>query len=289
MASNNPFALLGEEDEPVKIVKSTPKPQQKVEQKPVVGLSKPQRPLREQNGSKPRSARKDRPAPKDGPFMEKPEQKDEKKVNKNYRHQKPTHGREFDRKSQGVSYKGGDKKEVAGKATWGEEVEGQVEGEKVAEQEIVEETVAEPEVVEKDPEDDFKSFADYLAAKEAKKVVAEVNLRQANEGAEDPKWKKLTKVENTEEVFIAAKKDQAPKEKKSKETKQKATVPIEINFAPPPREPRENRSAGRGRGNGNRDGNRGGKPRGRGGKSAGRSGPGVNVQDTEAFPSLGGN
>ncbi|KAJ3252505.1 hypothetical protein HK103_001443 [Boothiomyces macroporosus] len=253
MASNNPFALLVEDDEPVQNVKPTPKPQQKVEQKPVVGLSKPQKPLREQNGSKPRSARKDRPAPKEGSFMEKPEHKDEKKP-KNHRHQKPNHGREFDRKSQGVAYKGGEKKEVAGKATWGEEVEGQVEGEK-----------------------------------EAKKVVADVKIRQANEGVEDPKWKKLTKIENTEEVFIEVKKDQAPKERKAKEAKQKVTVPIEINFAPPPREPRENRSAGRGRGNGNRGGNRGGKPRGRGGKPAGRSGPGVNVQDTEAFPSLGGN
>lgn len=144
MASNNPFALLVEDDEPVQNVKPTPKPQQKVEQKPVVGLSKPQKPLREQNGSKPRSARKDRPAPKEGSFMEKPEHKDEKKP-KNHRHQKPNHGREFDRKSQGVAYKGGEKKEVAGKATWGEEVEGQVEGEKVASVEIAEEeTAAEP-------------------------------------------------------------------------------------------------------------------------------------------------
>lgn len=61
------------------------------------------------------------------------------------------------------------------------------------------------EVVEKDPEDDFKSFADYLADKEAKKVVADVKIRQANEGVEDPKWKKLTKIENTEEVFIEVK------------------------------------------------------------------------------------
>jgi len=286
MASVNPYALLDDDfEKPIQkpvVVKKDEKPK-----------SKPTsaKPLRDQNG---RSDRKKTPrnngqyqrkpaVVKEGEFEEKPEHNNEKKVRGGPR-RAPAHGRDMDRHSQAAPHKSGEKKEVAGKGSWGDEVEAQIEA--TPENENDEFEVEEPE---KQPEDDFKSLADYVKEKQAAKLVADVNIRKANEGVNDPKWTKLTPLnkEKDEEVFFVGK--TANKERKVKEVKAKVHVPIEQTFAPAPRERTERSDrGGRGGRGGSAKNSRGGPKAG--GKSArpSRSGAPVNVQDTVAFPTLGG-
>jgi hypothetical protein len=72
---------------------------------------------------KPRSDNRNKSTVKKGDFMGKPEH-EETKAPRPHKHQKPNHGRPFDRKSQAGNVKSGEKKEVAG---WGNEVSAQIE------------------------------------------------------------------------------------------------------------------------------------------------------------------
>ena len=58
---------------------------------------------------------------------------------------------------------------------------------------------------EPEPEDSFKSLADYKAEKEALRLAAEVKLRKPNEGVDEAQWKKLTLVAKQEDVFFVGK------------------------------------------------------------------------------------
>ncbi|KAI8916248.1 hypothetical protein EDD86DRAFT_273084 [Gorgonomyces haynaldii] len=257
-AMNNPFALLADPEEKPQVKEQKTAPAEKKQVKDT--RPKTQRVLKEQNGKQ-----------ADGtPFLEAPEHKD-KQVQKP---KKNNRGREFDRKSAGIQYKGGDKKEVAGKGTWGDEKEAQLaEGEEAPKED------EEQQEEVKDPEEDYKTLDQFLQTVK-KPVVEAPAVRKANEGADESQWKNVTLIEKTEdEVFFVGKKTQK-KEVQKKEEKVKQTVEIDIKFAAPARESDRPRGRGRGRG----------APRGRGGRGAqnNRGGkPKVNVADTQAFPTLG--
>lgn len=180
--------------------------------------------------------------------------------------------------------------------------------------------IADPEA---EPEDNHKSYAEYLAEKAAQKLEG-LGLKEArapNEGAkEDKKWKsakELTKDERAD-YFKGEEKARRERERASK----KEFLNIDYTFK---EQPRESGGRGRGRGRGGERGDRGGfrgdradrgdrgefrgrgdrgefrgrgrgrgdrgdrgEFRGRGRGRGGSDGPAVAVNDETAFPSLGG-
>lgn len=167
-------------------------------------------------------------------------------------------------------------------------------------------------VEEPEPEDNSKSYAEYLAELAAKKLNlgGTLEARKPNEGSKpDKKWagaKEVTKAE--EEDFIAARERKAGR---TRERKEKVTVDIDHRFVEAPggrggseRGGRGGRGRGEGGFRGRGDGRgRGGEGRGRGGRGGGgefrgsraggprggRGGEQVNLADQSAFPSLGGS
>ncbi|KAG4410741.1 hypothetical protein IFR04_016123 [Cadophora malorum] len=160
-----------------------------------------------------------------------------------------------------------------------------------------------------EPEDNHKSYEEYLADLAEKKLALGAGVpeaRKPNEGSkQDKKWanaKAIAKEE--EEDFVAA---AAGKAKRERERKQKQTIDIDQRFVEAP----EQRGGGRGGfrgGRGRGDGpSRGGRGEGRGGRGEGRGGRGgpsrggrggnsgaprggsapINTNDKSAFPSLG--
>jgi len=161
-----------------------------------------------------------------------------------------------------------------------------------------------------EPEDNHKSYEEYLADLAEKKLALGAGVpeaRKPNEGSkQDKKWanaKAIAKEE--EEDFVAA---AAGKAKRERERKQKQTIDIDQRFVEAP----EQRVGGRGGfrgGRGRSDGpSRGGRGEGRGGRGEGRGGRGgpsrvggrggtsgaprggsasINTNDKSAFPSLG--
>ncbi|CZT03587.1 related to telomeric DNA binding activity [Rhynchosporium agropyri] len=172
-------------------------------------------------------------------------------------------------------------------------------------------TVAE---VEAEPEDNSKSYSEYLAEQAEKKLALGAGIpeaRKPNEGSkQDKKWanaKAIAKEE--EEDFVSA---SAGKAKRERERKQKQTIDIDQRFveAPEQRGGRGGgfpRGGGRGRGDGPARGGRGefrgNRGEGRGGRGGRGDGPSrgarvgggpprggsasINTSDTSAFPSLG--
>jgi len=153
---------------------------------------------------------------------------------------------------------------------------------------------------EPEPEDSSKSYADYLAEQAAKKLegLGVKEARAPNEGSKDnKKWKSAKELvkENTEEYFKGE--DKARRERE-RGRNAKEFLDIDYAFKEQPRDARGGRGGGRGRGRGGERGDfrgdfRGGRGRGppRGeyrGRGRGRDGPGVAVNDENAFPSLGG-
>lgn len=157
---------------------------------------------------------------------------------------------------------------------------------------------------EPEPEDNSKSYADYLAEQAEKKLRLNDNVKEArkpNEGSkQDKKWaaaKAITKDEDVDE-YMAGK---GGKEKRERQRKEKTRLEVDLRYV----EPSGGRGGGdrgrggrgrggRGRGDGYRgrgDGeNRGGGYRGnRGGRDSGRDANSVNVTDENAFPSLSGS
>lgn len=154
-----------------------------------------------------------------------------------------------------------------------------------------------------EPEEKFKTYADYLAEKAAKAAAlgSLPAARQPNEGSRnDTKWKNATplKKDEEEDVFIAGKEAKARKEK---ERKQKQIVEIDQRFQEAPRGgrgggdrggrggDRGDRGGRGGRGGGERRGGPRGGPRGGrdGGYRGGNSNAPINLEDSNAFPSLG--
>lgn len=165
-----------------------------------------------------------------------------------------------------------------------------------------------PDPVEPEPEDNSRSYADYLAEQAEKKLklgATPLAARKPNEGSkQDKKWaqaKPLSKDEEEAE-YIAGRGEKAKRERQRKE---KNVVDVDFRYAEPARGGGE-RGRGRGRGG---DRGRGGGGRGRGefrgrgdgfrgdsfrggrggGREGGRDGGAVNVSDENAFPSLGGS
>jgi len=169
-------------------------------------------------------------------------------------------------------------------------------------------------VAEAEPEDNSKSYAEYLeelAEKKAALNADALNVRKPNEGSkEDKKWANAKAIEKQEEEdFVAG---SGGKAKRERERKQKQTLDIDQRFveAPerggrggggfrggrgrgdgPPRGDRADRGnfrGGRGDrgGRGGRGGDFRGPPRGNTRNNAGPS-SNINTEDKSAFPSLG--
>ncbi|KAK0710876.1 hypothetical protein B0H67DRAFT_491563, partial [Lasiosphaeris hirsuta] len=218
-----------------------------------------------------------------------------------------------DRHSKHVA--GGSEKQAA--AGWGAtegeaELKDEVAGEEIAKTEQKEATTdAIPETEEakeENPEDNYKTYDQYLAEVAEQKLALEseraLALRKANEGIkEDKKWANTKAIvkEEGEDYFAAS----GGKSKRERERKVKQVVELENRYIEPERPGRGGRGggSGRGRGDGARgDGARGrgrGAPRGefRGNRGAARGtenraptagGAPVNPNDESAFPSLGG-
>ncbi|KAJ3317673.1 hypothetical protein HDU76_001092 [Blyttiomyces sp. JEL0837] len=209
----------------------------------------------------------------------------------------PARGREFDRHSANPRHDG-EKKDVAGKGSWGNPVTAEEEAAKDVKEEGA--AVAEgangktteeaaKEVVPAEPEEQLVTLDKYLAEVAAKKPALAVAPRKANDGADDNQWKDAVVLKKEEEELFAgkqkAKKVAAPKEKPVK-----IAVEIEQKFADEERARRggDRPNTGRGGNRGGRGGRGGDRPQsGRGGR--GPRGPVINVDDKDAFPSLGGN
>ena len=162
---------------------------------------------------------------------------------------------------------------------------------------------AEP-VAEPEPEDNSRSYADYLAEQAEKKLKLGGGVpeaRKPNEGSKDKKYANAKPVAKDEgQDFFSGKSEKAKRERQRKE---KNILDIDIKYAEPQtgrgggdRGGRGGRGRGdrgdfRGRGRGRGDGFRGrGDGNFRGGRGGGRGDSGsVNVQDENAFPSLGGS
>ena len=162
-------------------------------------------------------------------------------------------------------------------------------------------------ITEPEPEDNSKSYADYLAEQAEKKLQLGGGVpeaRKPNEGSkQDKKWAqaKPLKKDDEEDAYIAGKGEKAKRERQKKE---KNVVDVDLRYVEPQRGGGDRGRGGRGRGEGRGDfrgGDRGRGGRGRGdgyrgrgdggfrGGRGGREGHAVNPSDTNAFPSLGGS
>ena len=172
---------------------------------------------------------------------------------------------------------------------------------------------------EHEPEDNTKSYAEYMAEKAQQKMsdLGLLEARKPNEGKQDKKWAQAKPLQKEDEDAYMA--GAGAKAKRERQRKEKTTLDIDQRFVEPTdsRGGREGGSRGRGSREGGERGGRGGRGRGegrgdhrggeRGGRGrggdrgvfrgvrggggggvGGRGGAQVNVQDTNAFPSLGG-
>ncbi|KAH7931016.1 hypothetical protein BV22DRAFT_1027780 [Leucogyrophana mollusca] len=142
---------------------------------------------------------------------------------------------------------------------------------------------------EPEEEDNTLTLEQYLAQQKEKEssVVPKLEVRKANEGADDKIWEGAAPLKkDEEEAYFAGKTKSAPKSRGEK--KEKVFIEIEARFERPARGGPRGRGGDRGdrgdRGRGGRG--RGGPGRGRGGANGNAATPVVNVADTTAFPSL---
>lgn len=159
---------------------------------------------------------------------------------------------------------------------------------------------------EAEPEDHSKSYADYLAEQAEKKLKLggeTLQARKPNEGSkQDKKWTEAKAFAKDDEdgEYIAGK---GAKEKRERQRKEKNRLDVDLRYVEPP----SGRGGDRGRGGSRRgefrggERGRGGRGRGgdgyrgrgdggfRGGRGGGRDTASVNVEDENAFPSLGGS
>ncbi|KAL9135840.1 MAG: hypothetical protein Q9175_002960 [Cornicularia normoerica] len=159
---------------------------------------------------------------------------------------------------------------------------------------------AEP-VAEPEPEDNSRSYADYLTEQAEKKLKLGSGVpeaRKPNEGSKDKKYANAKPVaKEGGEDFFSGKSEKAKRERQRKE---KNILDIDIKYVETQSGRGGGDRGGRGRGRGDRGDFRG-RGRGRGDGFRGRSDSGlrggrgmgdggsVNVKDENAFPSLGGS
>lgn len=155
---------------------------------------------------------------------------------------------------------------------------------------------------EPEPEDNSRSYAEYLAEQTEKKLKLGGGVpeaRKPNEGSKQNKeWQKAKPMTRDEEnaEYMAGKGEKAKRERQRKE---KNTLDVDLRYVEPSSARGGSERGGRGRGRGDRGDFRGrGRGRGEGfrgrGDGASRGGRGgrggnVNVADENAFPSLGGS
>jgi plasminogen activator inhibitor 1 RNA-binding protein len=191
------------------------------------------------------------------------------------------------------------------------------DGEKLPEGDTVLPSIENGEEQEAEPEDNSKSYADYLAEQATKKMdgLGILEARKPNEGSKpDKKWSKAKELKREEEEaeYIKGKEEKARRERQRKE---KNLLDVDQGWKDTGSgRGRGGDSGGRGRGRGDRGG-RGGRGRGdgfrgdrggafrggRGGEGGGRGGDGyrggrggspantggINVTSDENFPTLG--
>ena len=173
------------------------------------------------------------------------------------------------------------------------------------------------DIREPEPEDNSRSYADYLAEQAEKKLKlgsGPLEARKPNEGTKpDKKWQNAKEMTKDEEAEYFKGKDE--KAKRERQRKEKQKVDVDLRYVEPSTGGRGDRDGGerrggrgggrgrgergdfRGRGRGGRGGEgfrgRGGDGGYRGGRGGGGGGGGrdanVNVADESAFPSLGGS
>jgi plasminogen activator inhibitor 1 RNA-binding protein len=142
-------------------------------------------------------------------------------------------------------------------------------------------------------EDKTKSFAEYQKEMKSKRSVLKAKpARKANEGVDDSAWesaKLISKpeVDEKDDLAMLLQGSKKPSVQKKKERKEKSTVEIEVKFTQEPaRRGGDDRRGQRGDRGGFRGG-RGGAPRPSTGSYRPQSNKTpVNINDTEAFPSL---
>ncbi|KAF2765826.1 hypothetical protein EJ03DRAFT_330662 [Teratosphaeria nubilosa] len=174
--------------------------------------------------------------------------------------------------------------------------------------------VAADEAVPAEPEDNTKSYDQYLAEQAEKRLALNAGaheIRKPNEGSKQkfPEGSAFSRNAEEENFFIGG----GGKKQKQKEIKEKDVLVLDGQYYAAPDQDRGGRGRGRGgsrggRGDGERRGNRDGgdrRPRGDGdrrprgdrggfggprGGAPPRGGPrgGINTNDESAFPSLGG-
>ncbi|ORX40361.1 hypothetical protein BCR36DRAFT_339931 [Piromyces finnis] len=255
--SKNPFELLGEEETTQNTTKLT-RNEKKVLKNEVVDNSR----------ATPRENRLRNEYPKRGGFAGKssrPARSAEGGDNRRGgdrrrggRGEYKGRGREFDRHS-GSARRDSQKKDVAGKGSWGKNTENLEETAEVEQNEV------EEEVKETKPEEKLMTLEDYLASQAKKTVANENTIRSANEGVDESKWGETVELSKDEEAYFAGKGNE--KVHKVKKQKEKTFVyEIEQRF-------NDSRRGGRG-GRQNRNNNK---------RPANNK---VNVDDTNDFPSL---
>jgi plasminogen activator inhibitor 1 RNA-binding protein len=169
-------------------------------------------------------------------------------------------GREFDRHS-GSARRDSQKKDVAGKGSWGKPTENL---EEVVEVEQENNANGEEEVKETKPEEKLMTLNDYLASQAKKAIVNENTIRTANEGVDESKWGETVELSKDEEAYFVGKGNE--KSHRVKKQKEKTYVyEIEQRF---------------------NDGRRGRGGRQNRGSNSKRPTSKVNVDDTNDFPSL---
>ncbi len=168
VATRNLFDLLAEPDESVGIVKK----------------------------AVPEKKRADKPIPLG-------KVKEEHHPDKNPRHRKPVHGREYDKRSGTGFKKEGAKKSSVGKGNWG--VLGET-GKDVGVKKLAEEV---PETNENSPEEEkevenLKTLDQYLSEKVSNAKMS-TSVRKANEGADESQWKNAVVLVKEEEDLVVGK------------------------------------------------------------------------------------
>ncbi|KAL6713347.1 hypothetical protein ACLMJK_008812 [Lecanora helva] len=154
-------------------------------------------------------------------------------------------------------------------------------------------------IEEPEPEDNSRSYADYLAEQAEKKLKlggGKLEARKPNEGSKQKKeWDNAKPISKDEEdEYMAGKEAKARREKQRKE---KERVDVDLRYVDPNRGGGDRGGRGRGRGD---KGDFRGRGRGRGDGFRGRGDGGFrggrgkenhspNVGDESAFPTLGGS
>lgn len=167
VATRNLFELLADPDEPVAVVKTKVLPK-KVAEKPL--------PLGKV--------------------------KEEHHPDKNPKHRKPVHGREYDKRS-GTGYKKeGAKKSSVGKGNWGVLGETGPEKEKSAEVKVAQEN-QDPVEEEKEVEN-LKTLDQYLSETMSSTKV-NTSVRKANEGTDESQWKNAVVLVKEDQDLVVGK------------------------------------------------------------------------------------